>query len=206
MYNDALKRSNLKTQLSYEPPNDNRETTNISQKRKRHRNVTWYNPPYSKNVKTNIAHNFLQLIDKHFPPSHKLHKLFNRHTVRVSYSCMDNMKTFIQKHNRRKLSQHDKQNQTRNQTNNEPPTCNCRVCNECPMAGNCLSKSVVYQADVTTDDNNETRSYIGITANRFKERYRNHIKSFQHNKCDRVRNNHVLILKRISKTFQMHLN
>jgi hypothetical protein len=29
--------------------------------------LIWFNPPYSKNVKTNVAKNFLQLIDKHFP-------------------------------------------------------------------------------------------------------------------------------------------
>ena len=37
---------------------------------------------------------------------------------------------------------------------------------------------VVYQATVTTQDAQET--YIGLTANQFKERYRNHQTSFRH--------------------------
>ncbi len=94
-YNDALTRSNFNTQLKYEQPDLNARTQH-----KRQRNVMWYNPPYSKNVKTSIAREFLQLIDKHFPPNNKLHKLFNRHTIRVSYSCSENMKSFINRHNK----------------------------------------------------------------------------------------------------------
>ena len=51
------------------------------------------------NVSTNIGRNFLNLIDKHFPSHHKLHKIFNRNTVKVSYSCMRNVKSIITKHN-----------------------------------------------------------------------------------------------------------
>lgn len=32
----------------------------------------WFNPTFSKNVKTNIARDFVQLIDKHFPPNNEL--------------------------------------------------------------------------------------------------------------------------------------
>ena len=85
LYNDALKRSNFDTNLTYEPTHETDDDRNNSQRRNRRRNIIWYNPPYSKNVRTNVARNFLQLIDKHFPPSHKLHTLFNRHRVRISY-------------------------------------------------------------------------------------------------------------------------
>ena len=47
------------------------------------------------------------------------------------------------------------------------------------MTGKCLTKNLVYQDEVTTNDNNETKKYIGITANEFKQRYRNHSKSFR---------------------------
>ena len=159
----------------------------------RRRNVTLYNPPCSKNVKTNVARDFLRLIDKHFPPSHKLHTKFNRHTIRVSYSCMTDMKTFIQKHNKHILSEHEKRKETQNPvstdnqptTNNQTQTCNCRERNECPLAGTCLSKSIVYQADVSTPYDGQTKSYIGITANQFKDRYRNHVKSFEHKKYEK---------------------
>ena len=47
------------------------------------------------------------------------------------------------------------------------------------MTGKCLTKNLVYQDEVTTNDNNETKKYIGITANEFKQRYYNHLKSFR---------------------------
>ncbi len=40
----------------------------------------------------------LYVIDKHFPPNHKLHKIFNRNTVKISYSCMNNVKSIISTH------------------------------------------------------------------------------------------------------------
>ena len=94
-YNDALKRSDFNNRLKYEPPESSKHSQ--TQRRRRQRHIIWYNPPYSKSVKTNIARHFLQLIDKHFPRNNRLHKLFNRHTVRVSYSCSENMKTLHQK-------------------------------------------------------------------------------------------------------------
>ena len=40
---------------------------------------------------------FLNLIRKHFAPRHKLSKLFNRNTIKKSYSCMQNIKVEIRK-------------------------------------------------------------------------------------------------------------
>ena len=57
----------------------------------RKRKIIWFNPPFNANVSTNVAKTFLRLIDKHFPRSHKLNKIFNRNTVKVSYSCTENM-------------------------------------------------------------------------------------------------------------------
>jgi hypothetical protein len=45
-----------------------------------------------------------------------------------------------------------------------------------PLGKHCLESSLVYQAEVTTRDNGEIKHYIGMTANSFKERYRNHKK------------------------------
>lgn len=180
-YNDALKHSNFDTNLTYEPPAQNgNDYPNYNQQRKRNRqrNAIWYNPPFSKNVQTNIGRDFLSLLDKHFPPSNKLYSIFNRHTVRVSYSCLPNMKSFISQHNNKILNQYTKQ-QTNTQNANE---CNCRRPDACPVEKKCLSESVVYQADVTTVDNNETKSYVGVTGGPFKNRYRNHTKSFSHRK------------------------
>ena len=55
----------------------------------------WFNPPFNANVSTNVAKTFLRLIDKHFTRSYKLNKVFNRNTVKVSYSCTENMAKLI---------------------------------------------------------------------------------------------------------------
>ena len=61
--------------------------------------------PYNKNVVTKVGHYFLKLLDKHFPRQHKLHKIFNKNTVKVSYSCTKNIKSIISSHNKRVLHQ-----------------------------------------------------------------------------------------------------
>ena len=69
----------------------------------RNRNVIWFNPPFNVNVKTKEGSYFLNLIGKHFPPRHKFSKLFNRNIIKVSYSCMPNIKAEIHKHNKNTL-------------------------------------------------------------------------------------------------------
>ena len=48
-----------------------------TKKKTQKKNVMWFNPPYSKIVKTNIGYCFFRLINSLFPPEHKLHKIFN---------------------------------------------------------------------------------------------------------------------------------
>ena len=38
------------------------------------------------------------LVDKHFPKDHKLHKIANRNTIKISYSCMNSTKRIIDNH------------------------------------------------------------------------------------------------------------
>ena len=69
--------------------------------------------------------------------------------------------------------------------NEKPPLvvegCNCR--NECPLDGKCLSKNVLYEAEVTSDiENYGAKVYKGITATAWKDRHGNHLKSFNHRK------------------------
>ena len=71
-YQNALGHSNFSHKLEYTPHETQRP------RRIRQRNVICFNPPFSKNVKTNIARNFLHLVDTHFPAGHKLHKIFKR--------------------------------------------------------------------------------------------------------------------------------
>ena len=77
VYEVALHKSNYNGKLEYSPDNPRSTTT---QKRKRQRNIIWFNPPFSKNVRSNIARDFLRLLDKHFPKANSLHKIFNRNS------------------------------------------------------------------------------------------------------------------------------
>ncbi len=105
--------------------------------------------------------------------NHKLHKIFNRNTVKVSYSCMNNVKSIISKHNTRITGKSKPQCEVID-------PCTCRDKKTCPLQEKCMTKDIVYKATVTTSDTNSTKHYIGMTASTFKERYRNHIKSFNH--------------------------
>ena len=68
-------------------------------KKTRKKPVTWFNPPFSMNVATNVAKEFPKLIDLHFPPGHILHSVIIRSTVKVSYRALPNMGAQIAKHN-----------------------------------------------------------------------------------------------------------
>jgi hypothetical protein len=56
------------------------------------------------NVSTNVARRFLTLISVHFPPTHKYYKIFNKNTIKVSYSCLGSIGLSIL---RRKNNPHD---------------------------------------------------------------------------------------------------
>lgn len=171
-YQDALKHSGYEFKLQYKPPPA--ETgENSKRKNNRSRNVTWFNPPYSNSVKTNIGKAFLKLIDKCFPPENPLHKILNRKTVKVSYSCMTNTKQIIANHNKEILRKAEP----------DPPTktCNCRQPDNCPLDGKCLTPKVIYQATVKREDNQHEETYVGLTENSFKLRYNNHTCSFVNN-------------------------
>ena len=91
---------------------------------------------------------------------------------------MNNTKQIIDNHNKRILNSSGHTNVPADQTKNNK-TCNCQQKNACPLKGNCLQSSVIYQATVTRNDNNTIETYIGLTENDFKTRYRNYTASFQ---------------------------
>ena len=158
-YQDVLTKSGFREKLIYMPERRNR--------RQRKRNILWYNPPYDLRVKTNLAKKFLALIDNHFPGNHKLHKILNRNTVKVSYSCMPNLETYVSSHNKKLLHKHA-----------TPPnaiveSCNCRNKAQCPLNGNCQATAIVYKASVKSENDN-IKKYLGISEPPFKERFGDH--------------------------------
>ena len=84
LYNTALRESEYTNYVEYIEGRKNKEPV---QKRKHARKITWFNPPFSKNITTQVGQKFLKLIDKHFPVGSKLQKVFNRNMIKVSYSC-----------------------------------------------------------------------------------------------------------------------
>ena len=141
--------------------------------------MIWFNPPYSKSVKTNLGAKFLRLIRKHFPPGHALNRIFNRNTLKLSYSCTTNMSSIIQSHNRR-AAKKTKEPQNHGKISKPLKTCNCRIRNECPLDGKCLTEAIVYKATVCSMST--VKQYIGLTGGTFKSRYYNHTKSFRQQK------------------------
>ena len=78
-YQEALDKLRGKYKLKYQA---SKNTTNNQKQLKR--NIIWFNPLYSKNVKTNIGQIFVNFIKKHFPPHHKFCKFFNKISVKIS--------------------------------------------------------------------------------------------------------------------------
>ena len=109
---------------------------------------------------------------KHFPPHHKLHKSFNRNNVKISYSCLPNIKSIINAYNRKILYPSPTVGRR---------TCNCINISQCPLQQKCVSNNILYQANITPfGKNSETKVYYGICETTLKLRYANHKKSFNH--------------------------
>jgi hypothetical protein len=166
-YQAALESSGHHHKLEFNP-----EEKRQCRTRTRRRNVTWFNPPFDSGVKTNVGGQFLKIIYESFPRGHILQKIFNKNTLKVSYSCMPNIKTVIDAHNKKVM------NTDATVPDNKP--CNCRNKNLCPLDGKCRAAGIVYQASVTS--NNKTETYVGLTENDFKQRFGNHQQSFRHDR------------------------
>ena len=166
-YQEALAASGFDHTLKYE------DTEKIGpKKRNRGRRITYFNPPYSANVDTNIGAKFLNLIDTCFPQGNPLRKIINRNTVKLSYRTMPNMKQILSRHNA-KVAYSDMPQ--------PPPGCNCRGGRAvCPLDGACLTEGVIYEAKVTRVDNNQSEFYTGVTVGPFKRRYYGHSYDLRH--------------------------
>ena len=171
-YKEALQKSGYNDDMPY-------TEQRRSSKRQRKRGVIWFNPPYNQSVTTNVAAQFLKLVDKHFPRHHRYYKLFNRSNVKCSYSCMNNIGSIIRSHNAKVLAP------TATNTTTPPRTCNCRQPQNCPLGGMCLTQCIVYKATVSAP-NKPTQVYYGLTEGAFKTRFNNHAQSFRVEKHRRV--------------------
>ena len=168
------------------------------QRRNRSRKIICFKPLYNKNVKSKIGREFLHLIDKCFPAGHKLRKIFNRNTLKLSYSCMLNVQQIIKGHNQTVLK-----NSAQPAQDQAERARNCKKKEECPLEGNCLAKGIIHQAQVTAASKTETYVRVGLTSTEFKARFRNYQVSFNNEarKNDTELSNHIWQLKSKEQRF-----
>ena len=134
----------------------------------RKRKIICYNPPYSANITTNIGKTLLNLIKKHFPKLNKLHKIFNKNTVKFSNNCMSNISSVISGHNTKLLN----------------PIVTLYSCNwireDFPLQNQCLTANIIFRAHTQCERNKDYKFYYGVAQTPFKERFWNHNGDFSH--------------------------
>ena len=160
---------------------------------------------------TNVAEKFFKLIEQ----SNKKFKgtplgyVFSRATIKISYGTTRNMKAHVAAHNKRVLNMRTQ--------SAESESCNCRKdTTKCPLDGQCLIKSVVYKATVTTNQPHlKEKSYHGMTEGQFKHRWYGHKHDIAHKeKYGTTLSRHIWKLKDIEsglnenrrKNFKWNLN
>ena len=128
-YQNILNQSGYDYKLQYKPSNNENEKSSKNCKR----NIIWFNPPFSKNVSNNIGKYFLLLIQKFFPNNHKYHKIFNKNNVKISYSCMANIKSIINMHNKEGIMEKKTQ----------AVKCNSMNKSDCPLSNQCQITNII---------------------------------------------------------------
>ena len=169
IYQEVLNKYVWDHKLKYQ-----KKTSKVASKQQRKRKITWLNPPYSMSVSTNLGHYFLNLVNKHFPLHHRFSKIFNPKLLKVSSTCMPNMKSRISIHNKTVANQ---------ESPTQERTCDCKSKSNCPLSNMRLSNTILCKANITsTTKNYKNKIHYGINETKFKPRYANHRKSFKSRK------------------------
>ena len=174
-YQKALENSGYDFKLQYKDMSESM-TKEPKKSRNRSRRVTYFNPPFSLNVETNVGKEFLKII-RTFPRTNVLSPIVNTSTVKMSYRTMKNMGGEISRHNSKLL---------KSEAEAPPaPRCNCQKSKKsnCPLPDYCTVQCVVYRALVTAEDQS-IETYTGLTEQEFKKRVQKHnydIKNYKPN-------------------------
>ena len=109
---------------------------------------------------------------------------------------MPNVKSKLDQHNRSELGKQEQR---------EPPKCNCRDKNKCPLNSKCQESGIVYQATVKEKGNGNTETYVGLTETSFKLRYANHKQTFENQKLQTKTelSKHIWSLKKQNREFDI---
>ena len=185
-YQEALNKAGHEYTLHFEPPREG------PKHRRRIRKIIWFNPPFCKSVKTNLGKEFFKILRTCFPQNNPLSKIFNKNTVKLSYSCMPSMGKIITGHNKKILQ------------GVEPiPPCNCTVY-DCVVDGQCQEKGIMYKVQIKETEGGNVESYVGLTERSFKDRLTKHRTSINREGYHRNSfSNHIWDLKRRQKNFEL---
>ena len=82
---------------------------------------------------------------------------------------MFNLKTLINEYNKKKIWE----------TKEKIATCSCTSSDKCEVNGQCLQKSLIYNAKVTQTSSGDEEFYIGQTSRSFKSRLYGHRSNFK---------------------------
>ena len=169
-YQEALEKSGYHHKLEFTDLSGS-TTRQPRRTRTRSRRVTYFNPPFSLNVETNVGKEFLKII-RAFPQNNVLSPIVNTNTIKISYRTLQNMGGEISRHNKKLLG---------GEVEAPAPTCNCRAAEKyrCPLPNSCTVCNVVYCATVTNEADNTVETYTGLTSNHFKKRVRQHEKDIE---------------------------
>ena len=97
------------------------------------RKILWFKPLFSSAVITNIGKEFFRLQQNHFPPHHRLCKIYNKSNVKLSYCCMPNINLTITGHNSKLRHTVDSSNRA------AAERCNYRSSNNCSLMATAAS-------------------------------------------------------------------
>ena len=107
--------------------------------------MIWVNPPFSQTVETTTGKTVLKLVKQHFLKHHKLNKIFNKNTIKLSYCCMKNISSILKQHNIKILSA---------ESNKKCSLIANKEC--CPCKEYCLKECMVYETKVSTENRFKT--------------------------------------------------
>ena len=138
-YEEALNKAGYSCKLRY----NNSSFNNNDKKYNCKQNIIWFNPPFSKNEIKKVGKSFLDLVDKYFPAKHILNKIFNRNTLKVSYSCMLNLKSVINSHNHKIIDKVADPNKK---------SCNYINSLQCPLNQLCLIENTLYKTVISSEE------------------------------------------------------
>ena len=105
------------------------------------------------NVSRNTGIKFFNLLDKHFPKVHKIHRLFNLNNFKVSYNSPPNFKKVINGHNKNILCQQEK-----------PSPCIFSDKTSYPLNNSCHHEKKLYSCNVSNPNVEHNHPYYtGLT-------------------------------------------